>query len=73
MTRVTRRKRAHFLLLEGALRVVFIGRISGHLSHSQPGAAKEVSATTGRAGALPARLAALPVNGAFVKGGGEDT
>lgn len=39
----------------------------------QPSPAKEVSATTGKAGALPARLAALPMNGAFVKGGSEDT
>lgn len=39
----------------------------------QPNPAKEVSATTGKAGALPARLAALPMNGAFVKGGSEDT
>lgn len=38
-----------------------------------PGAAKEVSATTGAAGGVPERLAALPVNGAFVKGGAEDT
>lgn len=49
------------------------GSISRHLSQSRPGAAKEVSATTGKAGALPARLAALPMNGAFVKGGSEDT
>lgn len=40
---------------------------------SRPGAAKEVSGTTGKAGALPARLATLPMNGAFVKGGSEDT
>ncbi len=32
------------------------GSISRHLSRSLPGAAKEVSATTGNAGALPARL-----------------
>lgn len=54
-------------------RVYWEDRISRHLSQSQPGAAKEVSATTGKAGALPARLAALPMNGAFVKGGSEDT
>lgn len=47
--------------------------ISRHLIQSQPGAAKEVSATTGKAGTLPGRLAALPMNGAFVKGGSEDT
>lgn len=45
----------------------------GHLSHSRPGAAKEVSATTGKMGPWPASLAALPMNGTFVKGGSEDT
>lgn len=49
------------------------GSISRRLSQSLPGAAKEVSATTGKAGAQPARLAVLPVSGAFVKGGSEDT
>lgn len=49
------------------------GGIGRRLSRSRPGAAKEVSATTGNAGALPARLAALPMNGAFVKDGSEDT
>lgn len=49
------------------------GSISRRLRQSRPGAAKEVSATTGNAGALPARMAALPMNGAFVKGGSEDT
>lgn len=49
------------------------GSICRHLSQSLPGAAKEVSATTGKAGALPAGLAALPMNGAFVKGGSGDT
>lgn len=48
------------------------GSICGHLSQSLSGAAKEVSATTGKAGAWPAGLAALPMNGAFVKGGSED-
>lgn len=36
-----------------------------------PGAAKEVSATTGNGRRRARRLAALPMNGAFVKGGGE--
>lgn len=49
------------------------GSINRHLSESWPAAAKEVSATTGEAGTLPARLAALAMNGAFVKGGSEDT
>lgn len=42
-------------------------------SQCLPGVAKEVSATTGKAGAQPGRLAALPESGAFVKGGSEDT
>lgn len=49
------------------------GSICRHLSQSLPGAAKEVSATTGEVGARPAGLVALPMNGAFVKGGSEDT
>ncbi|KAA8582445.1 hypothetical protein FQN60_006116 [Etheostoma spectabile] len=46
---------------------------SRRLSQSWPGAAKEVSATTGKPGAMPGRQAALPMNGALVKGGSEDT
>lgn len=49
------------------------GSFCRHLSHSRPSAAKEVSATTGKMGTSPASLAALPMNGTFVKGGSEDT
>lgn len=49
------------------------GGISRHFNQCQPGAAKEMSATTGKVGTLPVRLAALTMNGAFVKGGSEDT
>ncbi|TNN71425.1 hypothetical protein EYF80_018374 [Liparis tanakae] len=74
MMRATRaRRNIRWYRTDTARRACWGGGVGRRLSRRRPGAAKEVSATTGDAGAPPARLAALPMNGAFVKGGSEDT